>query len=81
MAEHSIGTATHVVDHELDFVLHVPLWLRHSGTRSHPTSLQIGGSMRTLIWWTIGLIVFVAAIVTVTFFAAQPLKAVADVLS
>lgn len=37
--------------------------------------------MRTLIWWTIGLILIVAAIVTATYFAAQPLKAVADVLS
>ena len=37
--------------------------------------------MRTLIWWTIGLIIFVAAIVSITFFAAQPLQAVTDVLS
>lgn len=37
--------------------------------------------MRTLILWTIGLIIFVAAIVTATFFAAQPLRAVAEVLS
>lgn len=37
--------------------------------------------MRTLILWTIGLIIIVTLIVSVTYlFVAQPLEALADVL-